>query len=813
MDEVSYWFDKVTIIINQIFDILPPPWNTLFRYTVIIIIVVSVLTFLMRLWQRIKPKHQIGEINKVSGKHARNIRREAQLAEKAGNYRAAGDAWRTLGKTKRAMELFKKGGAFDRAGDLLIGEGKSSNAITMWENSGNYILAAKQLAKDGQYERSALNYAKADNSSQAAELYEKAGIHDKAGEFYAKAGFYAKAASNFQKAGSTLPAAKAFDKYFLEQAVILGGNIDQQRAQNIKDIAKRGAILYQKAGKNEEAAQLFVRGGFMKEAAQIYEAMGLTDRAAKLYEDAGSSDHAARLFAGSDDDRAKTLKAESLRSQGKIKEAAAAFAEAQDYAQAGELYAQAEMPREAAQMFMQAGSYLDAAGLFLQTQDIAQAAQAYEAARDYDTAIKLRDQIGDAEGAIRALIKGGNKIDAAQRLLKLGRTNDAYATLQEIAPDDSAFRDACLIMAKVHAGAGRTENAIQLVQRGIKGDIVGPETLELYYVLARLFEQRRDYPLAVEIYSKIFTENIAYKDVSARRQNLMGHLAQTAVPTPGAAPEQTMVYEKQSGAKQNPRYKILQELGRGGMGVVYKAMDTILDRLVAYKVLPPDMKNHPKIVESFNREAKALAQLHHPNIVTVFDAGGIGGEYFFAMEFVEGKNLREKLQSARQLPIEGVLFVAKEIAEALNYAHNRKIVHRDIKTSNVMISTEGLVKLMDFGLAKVLGEAAAGRTTVSGTPYYMSPEQTLGEGIDHRTDIYSLGVMLYELSTGKVPFREGDIGYHHIHTEPASPRSFRPEIPQALEDIILKCMRKKKEERYQTAAELLEDLKQVGKTQ
>lgn len=812
MYEVSDWFDRILIIINRIFDNLPSPWNTLSKYTVLVIVVVSILTFLMRLWQRIKPTKRIEDINKVSGKHASSIKREAKMAERAGNFRAAGDSWRALGQTKRAMELFKKAGAMDRAGDLLISDGKISEAITLWENSGNYVLAAKQLDKDGQFERAALNYSKANNYSQAAEMFERAGINDKAGEFYAKAGFFAKAGSNFSKAGMTLPAAKAFEKYFQEQAVNLTGKIEPQRAQNIKDLAKRGAILYQKAGKKEEAAELFLKGGFLPEAAHIFEDLGLTERAAKLYEEAGSHDHAARLFAGTDNDRAKTLMAESLRSQGKIAEAAKAFAEGQDYVQAGEMYAQAEMPREAAMMFMQAGSYIDAAGLFMQAGDRAQAASAYEAARDFETAIKLRDQIGDAEGAIRALFKSDRKVEAAQRLLKLGRTNDAYQALQEIKPDDPGYREACLIMAKVHAGAGRTDIAIQLIQRGVKGDPVGPETMELYYILGRLFEQRRDYPLAVEIYSKIFTENIAYKDVAMRRQSIMGQLAQTGVPVADATHEKTMVYEQQGGARQNPRYKIIQELGRGGMGVVYKAMDTVLDRLVAYKVLPPDLKNHPKVVESFSKEAKALAALHHPNIVMVFDAGGIGGEYFFAMEYVEGKNLKEKLQETGRIPLEDTIRIATDLADALNFAHNRKIAHRDIKTSNVMISAEGRVKLMDFGLAKVLGEAAAGRTAVSGTPYYMSPEQTTGEGIDHRTDLYSLGVLIYELATGSVPFKDGDIGYHHMHTEPTPPRSINPEIPPALEAIILKCMRKKKEERYQSAGEILADLKRVEKT-
>ena len=152
----------------------------------------------------------------------------------------------------------------------------------------------------------------------------------------------------------------------------------------------------------------------------------------------------------------------------------------------------------------------------------------------------------------------------------------------------------------------------------------------------------------------------------------------------------------------------------------------------------------------------------------------------------------------------------RQLAEALNYAHSKGVAHRDIKTSNVMLQDDGIVKLMDFGLAKILEEAHSDRTAVSGTPYYMSPEQTLGRGVDHRTDIYSLGVMMYELATGKVPFASGDVGYHHMHTEPDPPRGVNSDIPEALEAIILKCMRKTKEERYQSAAEIIEVLKKIG---
>ncbi|GAG16043.1 unnamed protein product, partial [marine sediment metagenome] len=221
----------------------------------------------------------------------------------------------------------------------------------------------------------------------------------------------------------------------------------------------------------------------------------------------------------------------------------------------------------------------------------------------------------------------------------------------------------------------------------------------------------------------------------------------------------------------NARYQIVAELGRGGMGIVYKAQDTVLDRVVAYKVLPDTLKENPQALKNFLREAKSAAQLNHPNIVTVYDAGEQDGRYYIAMEYVDGTTLKEILKRRGPIAPGGVMHVLIQLCEALAYAHEKKIVHRDVKTANTMWTREKQAKIMDFGLAKVLEEVRNHTTLVSGTPYYMSPEQTLGKNIDHRTDIYSLGVTVFELCTGRLPFMEGNIPYHHVHTPPPDPTS------------------------------------------
>jgi len=257
------------------------------------------------------------------------------------------------------------------------------------------------------------------------------------------------------------------------------------------------------------------------------------------------------------------------------------------------------------------------------------------------------------------------------------------------------------------------------------------------------------------------------------------------------------------------RYTLTEEIGRGGMGIVYKATDNILERPVAFKVLPATLKEHPQALKNFFREAKSAAKLNHPNIVTVYDAGEAGGTYYIAMELVDGETIKEILNREGKLPLRAMLMISGQICKALDYAHQRKIVHRDIKNSNVMWTPDKQVKLMDFGLAKVIEEVKGYQTIASGTPYYMSPEQALGRNIDHRTDLYSLGVTMFEMVTGKLPFMQGDAAYHHVHTPPPHTREIDPEVPDNLDELIFKLMHKKSDDRFQNARELFAALKDV----
>jgi serine/threonine protein kinase/Flp pilus assembly protein TadD len=264
--------------------------------------------------------------------------------------------------------------------------------------------------------------------------------------------------------------------------------------------------------------------------------------------------------------------------------------------------------------------------------------------------------------------------------------------------------------------------------------------------------------------------------------------------------------------KQILHYKIKEKLGEGGMGVVYLAEDTKLDRLVAIKSLPQRIASNAEERERFKIEAKAAAALNHQNIMTIHNIEEIGDQLFIVMEYIDGEELKEKVKS-KKLEVEDVVDIAIQIASGLQAAHNKNIVHRDIKAGNIMVTDDGQIKIMDFGLAKVQGSEQLTREgTTIGTAAYMSPEQASHEEVDMRSDIWSFGVILFEMLTGKLPFKgdyEAAILYDIVHASPESIQSVKPEVPEKLSEIVDHCLEKDKSKRYQTILEIIEDLKSL----
>ena len=258
-------------------------------------------------------------------------------------------------------------------------------------------------------------------------------------------------------------------------------------------------------------------------------------------------------------------------------------------------------------------------------------------------------------------------------------------------------------------------------------------------------------------------------------------------------------------------YDVQKELGRGGMAIVYKAVQESLGRDVALKVLPQGMTHDRKMLERFHREAQSAAQLNHPHIVTIFDEGELNGVHYMAMEYLEGRDLHTIVQEKGPISSDQAVSLLAPVAEALGYAHQRGTVHRDVKSSNVMVTDVGRPVLMDFGIAYAGSDARLTQTgTVLGTPEYMSPEQARGNEVDARGDLYSLGVVLYEAITGELPHTGGhpmSVVYKVLHESYTPPRQIDGEIPEWLEQIVAKLLKKDPDERYQSGEDAAEALR------
>jgi tetratricopeptide (TPR) repeat protein len=466
---------------------------------------------------------------------------------------------------------------------------------------------------------------------------------------------------------------------------------------------------------------------------------------------------------------------------------------AKEFEAAGHLEEAAELS-ESAELFERAGNFARAAELYSAKGDPLAAARCYEAAHDYDAALACYDEAGQVARVIDLLERTGAYLEAARRAHQQGDADRAMRNLQLVERRDPAWGEACALMAEVLAGRGEDELAAEKLGEAIEAAGGEAAPVELLARRATLLERAGRRQQAIEALEAARRRDPGRNDLTQRIATLRRDLEATSAedaPAGGAAP-----------GRRESRYEIQGELGRGGMGIVYKARDRRLGRIVALKRLPENLRNNRLAVEMFLREGKAAAALNHRNIVTVYDAGEEHGVYFISMELLEGLPLSAILERRGRLSVSDTARLGLQIAAGLQYAHERRIVHRDIKTANLFFTRERVVKIMDFGLAKTIEEVRRSSTMIGGTPYYMAPEQAAGETVDHRTDLYAFGVTLFRIVTGSLPFNEGDLAHHHRHTPAPDARGLDASIPDVLAELIARLLAKRPADRPQSAAEV-----------
>jgi tetratricopeptide (TPR) repeat protein len=738
----------------------------------------------------------------------RAIKREAKRAEKQGDYQQAGELYRMIAYSDKAIEMYKRAGAHREVAFLYEQDKKWEEAAEHYEKSGNLEKAAVMFQKQGNYVKAGELLINAKRLLPAAEMFERGEAFKLAAELYQQTGSPHKAAACCEKMGETAQAAELYEQCYLQEKAKWkdttqpGGSTDRNKANGY---AHQAGQLYIGAGQYQKAATLFTSGGFDSEAADALMLAGEYDKAAEIYYDKKLYQKAAQAYEqGGESKKSYQIQGEMHLEHGNRLEAAQCFEKAGNLHQAAEVYERLGNSIKAGEMYLQGGDYQRAAEIFMSAGEIPLAAQAYEQGKYFKEAGELYLKIQQPEKSLELYKQLGEHYAAAMVLYKLGRQEDSITLLQKVDTSSADYYQASLLLGKIFVERGMLDAAKQRYQKIFSAEHPGPEALEYLYQLALAYEKSREYEEALAIYEKILAEDFSFGDVKARTDGLRRALTEVKK----ALGEAKTVTAKPAVAVGDAkgRYKILKKVGQGGMGVVYQAEDKVLHRIVAYKVLPPAVRESPKILENFLQEARVAAALTHANIVTVYDTGKNDTDLFITMEFVDGVTLKEYLEQRSPIPVPELVQIAKQICLGLDYAHNRNVIHRDIKPANIMLTKDYTVKIMDFGLAKLVDDSMADKTTVKGTPMYMAPEQILGKGVDHQSDIYSLGCTLYRMATGQAPFTDGDLYYHHLHTPPPSPKKFNPHIPDVLEQLILKCIEKDKANRYQRIRDVLKDL-------
>lgn len=738
----------------------------------------------------------------------RDINREAKWCEKNHEFVRAGELYEMVEKYHKAINMYLQGKAIERASRLYFEKlNDFDSALKILTDNSAWELAGNLCIKNNQFLEAAQFYEKANKLRTAADSYLQAQDYARAAELYEKTGFLEEAAIAYGKAGQNLKAAELFEKVWNQSKEDLSRDRSEAARRKLDELAKRSAYFYKQGGELKKSAAVLELAGQKKFAADLYLMAGDKSKAADLLNQIGASTKAAELYEQTGEiQKAAEIRAGYFMKQNNLVEAARQYELAGDLFAAADLYLRLGEDKKAADLYLHGGDSKTAAEIYYKAGDFKNAASAYESSGNLEMAMEVYRQTNNQEKLSELYEKAREYYEAAQMYFKAGKTEKALSVLTQVTENSKDFLPALELSGDIYLQLGKFDQALACYRKLASKKPFNPENIELYYKIAEIYDRAGQSPYAMNIYQRIYQIAPHFADVTLKMQAISQKMSSRGA----MGIDATQAGQGAMGQAGGFRYQVVKELGRGGMGVVYLAKDVTLGRQVAYKVLPQEMKKYPEIVANFIREAKNLAQLNHPYIVSIYDAGEYMGSYYIVMEYVEGEDLKSLIsRGASRVPLRIGIEIFKQLAQALDYAHSKKVIHRDIKPSNIMWTENQVIKVMDFGLAALLEEVKSGRTLVSGTPLYMSPEQCLAKPLDNRTDIYSAGATMYELFAGAPPFTDGDINYQQIHTPPRPVKEKNPAIPDELNRIILKCLSKDPVQRYQNGRELYLDLKAV----
>ncbi|HEY5649129.1 MAG TPA: hypothetical protein VIU33_06490, partial [Nitrospiria bacterium] len=561
-----------------------------------------------------------------SKKPAPSGEKDKSLSGTASARKAAREL-RKKGEFLRAAELFERGGEVELAA-AMFREGKKPLLLgelykrhEKWRDAANAFMEAKETEKaarmyelDRDFRKAASLYHGLKQPARSAEMYRKAYDFETAATIYQQIGNWDEAAKTYVEAGEPLKAAELYETAYvkekadLEKKKKIRGGIQKKELSGLQKgavnkLALEGARIYKAHNQSAKAAELFMAIDRKEEAAEAYEKAGNLAKAAELFTNLRRHTKAAQLYRKLGDPRraAEITAAKHIESKN-YSAAAEIFAEANDHLRAGEFYQRAGLPDLAAQMFIQGGDVQRAGRMMRSAGNGVVAAAMFEQAGSYKDAAELHQQAGNDDRALELWVKAGHFFEAGLLSHKLGRPEEAIEHLQKLGPQSKNYLDASILLGKIFLEGGMQDAARERFKTITSQNPLSVKTIEAYYRFATILEGDGKPREAVDLYEKILAQDYNYSDVRRRAADIKANLTDRSGPKPD--PE------------SKGRYRILKEIGRGGMGVVFLAEDTLLGRKVAYKELPQALKNDPNMLENILEEARMVAALNHPNIVT-----------------------------------------------------------------------------------------------------------------------------------------------------------------------------------------------------
>ena len=580
---------------------------------------------------------------------------------------------------------------------------------------------------------------------------------------------------------------------------------------------ERAAILIEKSGQFVKAAKMYLQAGRRQKAVKCFEKGGDWQRAADVCRDIG------------DRKKANTLEARALVEQGEHLEAAKRYIQNENMVAAAEQLLKGGDIMKAVEALRRGGQALKAAELLTEHGRDIDAGLLYEEASAWVEAADCYEKLGQHADRERCLLKAGKGYEAGRMAFERGDLERALSFFESIPPVDERYFDAGLFRGQIYERIGKLQEAADAYNSFLQERMADENNRVLFMRVAQILEGIGRPRAALSALGRLLTGGFGTPDITAWASRLedasydddttraMGgdaaaelnrETATASAKDQGGGREMPSVVmphmqdsrEGRAVAALSSRYRFGECMGQGGNGIVYRATDLALDRDVVVKFLHQGLLPTDVARQYFMREARTAGKLNHTNIVTIFDIGEEADMLFYSMELVDGQTLADLIiDSGGHLTHAQALPIAASLCDALQYAHDQQVIHRDIKPGNVMVNTKEQVKLLDFGLAKALDENPDKSVFLCGTPFYMSPEQIRREFLDHRTDIYSLGCLLYVMYTGDVPFPDGNVFQHHQQTAPPDPRIRVPDIPASVAKVLMKAIAKDRNQRFQQA--------------